>query len=917
MSARDLEESPGGAVPDDRIAPEVFAEELRYVRDRRAAAGSEGPAAGGDGAAPEDEAAAEADDLVGLALSGGGIRSATFNLGLLQALERWGVFRHVDYLSTVSGGGFIGSALSALMSGPTSRGFPFGSAAPPGQPPDPGASAARPVIEHLRNNSNYLTPKGLLDVAQIVAVLARGILLNLMVLAPWMLLVCAIVTFFYGPQLWEQATNDSYFEEIDRHLSRHMDRDLDGDQAVAAVIRALDIEGLVRPEATAVESRVRAWLRGEHLLETRELDALMNSSGLEEVDDDFADGVTRTGVAKRLWQANLGEQRRDRPLLVSLMALDEIDVIVDDLALDWEPDDPEMVCRFATALRDMEWVGDLGGRERRVHLLYDPWLDERGIIDFLVRSNLVLLRPDQPTDATWQPDSVDREAVHPWDSAGAHYRFAEPDISQGRVLLELYAASFFSPLWFEAGSWYASNWSDASYYREQRLDDSLIRLLGQPEDPAANGVEGLLLALTSTAGPLRPGVTGDEVVGALLDSGLIRPAIGRGRFQFTLDPDVRPAPEDPVYPRRASSRRALVLSESLVALFEAGLLRQELTADPILGEALAAAAERSEIVWERRRGEEAGPFARHLSHRRFTPTNWIAGEREARAEALRSLGEELGAESATEVEPLLAQLRERGRLAPEAPDDEGLLDLVYLLRWSSEVDGSLAGVKCDAPLPELFSDGLIWGLPAVADPVFYAPQEPGPILAALYDLGLLRGGPAPSPQLDELACVGRRVRQIAFEALLVESALRNFGIEEPLTVAGLLEALHGVEVQSPPSAGVTPANRLLKPLSIDLNLVRELYDRKVVGLGDTHKSYRLVNPDRTLWEYLLVLYEGGHFRQAWFEEVMGEEFAYREGEGLRPICSPWTRSTSTTCDGSKGCAPGPRRASGCRQPAAW
>ena len=47
-------------------------------------------------------------DLRGLALSGGGIRSATFCLGVLQQLakdERIGCF---DYLSTVSGGGFIG-----------------------------------------------------------------------------------------------------------------------------------------------------------------------------------------------------------------------------------------------------------------------------------------------------------------------------------------------------------------------------------------------------------------------------------------------------------------------------------------------------------------------------------------------------------------------------------------------------------------------------------------------------------------------------------------------------------------------------------------------------------------------------------------------------------------------------------------
>jgi hypothetical protein len=55
--------------------------------------------------------------LVGLAFSGGGIRSATVNLGIAQALDGRGVFQHFDYLSTVSGGGYIGSSLSALMRG--------------------------------------------------------------------------------------------------------------------------------------------------------------------------------------------------------------------------------------------------------------------------------------------------------------------------------------------------------------------------------------------------------------------------------------------------------------------------------------------------------------------------------------------------------------------------------------------------------------------------------------------------------------------------------------------------------------------------------------------------------------------------------------------------------------------------------
>ncbi len=52
---------------------------------------------------------------VGLALSGGGIRSGSFSLGFLQALYRRGILKHVDYLSTVSGGGYAGAFFSSLV----------------------------------------------------------------------------------------------------------------------------------------------------------------------------------------------------------------------------------------------------------------------------------------------------------------------------------------------------------------------------------------------------------------------------------------------------------------------------------------------------------------------------------------------------------------------------------------------------------------------------------------------------------------------------------------------------------------------------------------------------------------------------------------------------------------------------------
>ena len=54
-------------------------------------------------------------ESVGLAFSGGGIRSATFNLGFLQGISSLGLLKHFDYLSTVSGGGYIGAWFAAWV----------------------------------------------------------------------------------------------------------------------------------------------------------------------------------------------------------------------------------------------------------------------------------------------------------------------------------------------------------------------------------------------------------------------------------------------------------------------------------------------------------------------------------------------------------------------------------------------------------------------------------------------------------------------------------------------------------------------------------------------------------------------------------------------------------------------------------
>lgn len=119
-------------------------------------------------------------DLFGLALSGGGIRSATFNLGLLQGLHELGLLASFHYLSTVSGGGYIGAFWSAWRSRDPAARVAGSPALFPTPRPDGGESAE---VRHLREFSNFLSPRlGLLSydtgrmlVAAVNAVVPSGL----------------------------------------------------------------------------------------------------------------------------------------------------------------------------------------------------------------------------------------------------------------------------------------------------------------------------------------------------------------------------------------------------------------------------------------------------------------------------------------------------------------------------------------------------------------------------------------------------------------------------------------------------------------------------------------------------------------------------------------------------------------------
>jgi Patatin-like phospholipase len=131
------------------------------------------------------------EPLAALCLSGGGIRSATFSLGAIQGLAERGLLSRFDYLSTVSGGGYIGSWLTAWAH----RSGGLKSVVPCLCRDAPATTAGAPdPIQHLREYNSYMSPQGgamSTDLWTLIATVLRNILLNWMVLIP--VLMCALM----------------------------------------------------------------------------------------------------------------------------------------------------------------------------------------------------------------------------------------------------------------------------------------------------------------------------------------------------------------------------------------------------------------------------------------------------------------------------------------------------------------------------------------------------------------------------------------------------------------------------------------------------------------------------------------------------------------------------------------------------
>jgi hypothetical protein len=121
--------------------------------------------------------------LAALCLSGGGIRSAAFALGVVQGLARLGVLGRFHYLSTVSGGGYLGAWLSAWVRRAGRERVQAELTEHTGRPlaPEPAP------LSHIRSYSSYLSPRlgaTSIDTWTLAAIYLRNLALNWLVLVP-------------------------------------------------------------------------------------------------------------------------------------------------------------------------------------------------------------------------------------------------------------------------------------------------------------------------------------------------------------------------------------------------------------------------------------------------------------------------------------------------------------------------------------------------------------------------------------------------------------------------------------------------------------------------------------------------------------------------------------------------------------
>ncbi len=157
--------------------------------------------------------------LSALCFSGGGIRSASFGLGVLTQLARLSaekpdnrILSEIDYVSTVSGGGYVGSWLTGWIRAKKSlkgviqdlTGAPLTSTDPESAP-----------IRHIRAFTSYLAPRtGALstDTWTLAAIVLRNLLLNWAILVPAFMALLLLPVLNRDLLLWATSENAGRLE---------------------------------------------------------------------------------------------------------------------------------------------------------------------------------------------------------------------------------------------------------------------------------------------------------------------------------------------------------------------------------------------------------------------------------------------------------------------------------------------------------------------------------------------------------------------------------------------------------------------------------------------------------------------------------------------------------------------------------
>ncbi|MEQ8764814.1 MAG: GMC oxidoreductase [Planctomycetota bacterium] len=153
-----LEDSRARAFETHSYPRDLHSRELEAIRVRRKVAAQPEPGS-------EDPSRPWSRDVTGLAISGGGIRSATLNLGVLQSLAKGGWLERCDFLSTVSGGSYIGTFLGRCFDRLRGRKVLGGDGDEPDRPPCESVRRTltdrhSPPIQWLRRHGNYIAPSG-------------------------------------------------------------------------------------------------------------------------------------------------------------------------------------------------------------------------------------------------------------------------------------------------------------------------------------------------------------------------------------------------------------------------------------------------------------------------------------------------------------------------------------------------------------------------------------------------------------------------------------------------------------------------------------------------------------------------------------------------------------------------------------